>query len=110
MKRRPGLIGRFLPPVLYQRRRDPADVETHEGVTVEPRTDPAADAALKRRIERQAREAVGSKVKSIDVRVVDSEVTILAHGTRLWQRKNVRSELERLPALSGYKAIVELVD
>jgi hypothetical protein len=81
-----------------------------DSVAVEPRTDPAADAALKRRIEKQAREAVGGKVGSIDVRVVGREVTILAHGARFWQKRAVRSTLEALPGLSGYKAVVELVD
>jgi hypothetical protein len=63
---------------------------------------------MKRRIERQAREAVGGRARSIDVRVVGREVTILAYGTRIWQRKAVRAALEGLPTLAGYKATVKV--
>lgn len=105
--RRPtGLFGRFFPPPAMN--RSPSDLRN--AVTVEPRTDPASDAALKRRVERQIRETVGDRARSFDVRVMGRDVTIIAHGVRLFQRRAVRSTLENLPALSGYKAFVQLLD
>lgn len=77
-------------------------------IRAEPRSDPAADAALKRRIEKQAVAAVGEKVRGVDVRVVGRSITIQAHGSRLFQRRAVKKSLESLPGLSGYRAVVEV--
>ena len=79
-------------------------------IKAEPRSDPAADAAIKRRIERQAREVIGDRARTIDVRVVGRDITIRAHGTRLWQRRTVRHLLEGLSGLSGYRSTVEVND
>ena len=76
---------------------------------VEARSDPAADAALKRRIERQIAQTLGNRVRSYEVRVVGRNVTIRAVPVRFWQRRAVRTTLESLPTLSGYKATV-LID
>ncbi|MDR3637327.1 MAG: hypothetical protein P4L84_26220 [Isosphaeraceae bacterium] len=106
--RRPqGLFGRFFPPPFQSPRTTPDDRPT---VTVEPRTDPAADAALQRRIERQVRETLGDRVRSYEVRVVDRNVTVRVRASRFWQKRSVRHTLETLPALSGYHARVDVVD
>jgi hypothetical protein len=103
--RRPsGLLGRMLTPPSFLNGRAPA--EPRKPITVEPRTDPAADAALKRRIEREIQESLGDRVRSVEVRVVGREVTILARTTRFWQRRNVRRSLETLSGLSGYHATI----
>ncbi|MBX6315766.1 MAG: hypothetical protein IRY99_23050, partial [Isosphaeraceae bacterium] len=81
-----------------------------DGLAVEPRSDPAADAALKRRLEGQIRTAVGERVRSLDVRVVDRSVTIRARVDRFWQRRSVRRTLESLPGLAGYKTTIEVTD
>ena len=81
-----------------------------DSISVEPRSDPAADAAFKRRLEVQIRNAVGSRVHSFDVKVVDREVTIQAHGTRFWNRRAVKHTLETLPGLTGYHTTVEVAD
>ncbi len=101
--RRPGLFGnRWVNPFATRPAADDSDIRA------EPRSDPAADAALKRRIEKQAATAVGDKVRGVDVRVVGRSITIQAHGSRLFQRRAVKKALEGLPGLSGYRAVVEV--
>lgn len=97
------LLGLFARPTPG---RPPGD----EPIRVEPRDDPAADAALKRRIETQVRRAVGDKTRAIDVRVVDRKIYIRAQVARFWQKRAVRRTLETLPALSGYKTVVDVVE
>ncbi len=102
--RRPGFFGgRLTNPFAPKPMGDDAS-----DIRAEARSDPAADAALKRRIEKQAAAAVGDKVRNIDVRVVGRSVTIQAHGSRLLQRRAVKRSLEGLPGLSGYRAVVEV--
>jgi hypothetical protein len=79
-------------------------------VTVEPRTDAAADAALKRRVEKQIRESLGTRLRSSEVLVVGRDVTIRARAARFWQKRAVRRALESLPALHGYDARIEMLD
>lgn len=106
---RQGLLSRFLPaPVTGP--RSAVEPRSRSAVTVEPRSDPAADAALKRRIERQIGDSIGPRVQFYEVRVVDRDVTIRARAARFWQRRSVRHALEGLPGLSGYRARVEMVD
>jgi hypothetical protein len=84
-------------------------LQDREGsISVEPRTDPAAEAALKRRVDRQIRETLGNRLRSYEVRVEGSEVTITARTARFWQRRGVRNALESLPALTGYKATIRV--
>jgi hypothetical protein len=99
-------LGRYLGVPFSTGRREPE----RSAVTVEPSTDPAAEAALKRRIERQVHDAVGDKVQETEVRVVGRQVIIRARGVRFWQRRSVRRTLESLPALAGYRPTVEIVD
>jgi hypothetical protein len=101
--RRPGgLFGRLLSPAPVDRGRG--------AVTVEPRIDPADDAAIRKRVERQIRENLGGALRSYEVRVNGREVTVLARATRFWQKRAVRNALEALPAMKGYKTRVEVVD
>ena len=77
---------------------------------VEPRSDPAADAALKRRLETKVKEAVGERARDIEVRVVDRNIVVRARVDRFWNRRPVRRTIETMPALAGYKAKVEIDD
>ena len=104
-RRQSGLFGRMIPPMAGERNM----AENRDRVRVEPRSDPATDAALKRRIERQITESLGSRVRAYEVRVVGRDVVIRARPARFWQRRAVRTTLESLPAISGYKATI-LVD
>ena len=65
---------------------------------------------VKRRIEKQAREAVGDRVRSIEVRVVGKNATVQARGVKLFQKKSVRKALENLPALTGLRTVIEVAD
>ncbi|MGO8903317.1 MAG: hypothetical protein ACLQU5_34015 [Isosphaeraceae bacterium] len=79
-------------------------------ISVEPRSDPAADAAVKRRIEKQVQQAVGDRVRSVEIRVSGRSVVIRAQPARFWQRRGVRRSLETMPLPSGYRARVEMID
>jgi len=103
MPRRPGgLFGRFLPPNPAARNRGL--------VTVEPPTDPASDEAIRKRVDRQVRDGLGTALKSYEIRVVGGEITVHARAARFWQKRAVRNALEGLPALKGTGARVEVVD
>jgi len=103
-QRRSSLFGRFLAP--YSGSRLPNT--TDDGITVEPRTDPATDAAVKRRLEHQIRAGYGEQLRSLDVRVMGRNVVIRARVARFWQRRGVRRSLESLPTLSGYRTTIEV--
>ncbi len=90
--------------------RSRASTDRDDTIRVEPRSDPAADAALKRRLEARVKDAVGDRARDIEVRVLDRDVVIRARVDRFWNRRAVRKTIEGLPALSGYKARVEIGD
>jgi len=106
-RRPPGLLGRIFPPGGTSRGVATA---RRDGVSVEPKTDPSADSALKRRIEREVRESLGGRVQSADVSVAGRDVTIRAHPTHFWQRRSVRHALEHLPSTAGATLRVDLKD
>ncbi len=81
-----------------------------DSIRVEPRNDPAADAAVKRRVERQVREAVGNRAKDVEVRVVGRAVSIQVRGVRLFQKRNVRKSIESIPGLTAYKTTIDVLD
>lgn len=99
-----GMIGRFFEST----RPEPPAAHAHADVKVERKSDPAADNALRRRIERQIHEQLGDRVNSVEVRVVGRNVLIRAHAGRFWQKRSVRRTLESLPALANHQARVEL--
>ncbi len=101
-----GMFGRFLDPGRMEMMRPAPRNE----VKVERRSDPAADTALRRRIEHQIREQLGDKVSSTEVRVVGRNILIRAHATRFWQKRSVRRTLESLPGTSSYQTRVEMID
>ncbi len=105
-RRTPGLFSRMFPPSVTTRNRS----DRNDPVTVEPRTDPAADASVKRRIERLIRDKLGDRLRTYDVRVVGKEVMIRAKAARFWQKRAVRSELDGLPGLNSYTVRVEMID
>lgn len=100
-----GFFGRLFAPPSSLRRNG---VSPEEAITVEPRSDPAADAALKRRLESQLQAAYGDHLKSLEVRVVGRGVTVHARAARFWQRRALRRSLESFPALAGRRANIEV--
>ena len=109
VRRGPRFLGRFAPPSSFLGRgsRSPRDADPDEPKS---KSDPAADAELKRRIERQVREALGDRVRSVEVRVVGRNVAIRAEASRFWQRRSVRRTLESLPGLAGYRTTIDVGD
>jgi hypothetical protein len=81
-----------------------------DAISVQPRSDPAADATLRRRLERQIQDAVGDRVRSVEVRVLDRNVVIRARVRSFLYRRGVRRALEGLPGISGYKTKIEVLD
>jgi hypothetical protein len=81
-----------------------------ESIRVEARIDPAADAALQRRVESQVRDAVGGQLRALDVRVHGREVEVTARVQRFWNKRPVKRAIEALPALAGTRANVEVTE
>jgi hypothetical protein len=71
-------------------------------------SDPAADAALRRRVEEQVRIAAGRHLRSLEVRVKDQRVAVRLHVDHFWNRKAIRRSVESLPALSGVRYSVDV--
>jgi hypothetical protein len=111
--RMPGLLGRVLgqPPASPVRDLSRSGEETGRAKTkTKAKSEPETDAVAKRRIEQQIRTTLGDKVQSVEVRVSGRNVLIVAHATRFWQKRGVRRSLESLPALSGFRARIDLDD
>jgi hypothetical protein len=109
--RMPGLLGRFLGSPPPAPSRTPArNAGARNQAKDELPTEPLTDSEVKRTIERQIREIVGDRVRSVEVRVNGKNVLISAHATRFWQKRAVRRSLETLPVLAGYRAHVEIDD
>ena len=72
--------------------------------------DPANDAAAKRRIEKQIRDALGDKLRSVEIRVTGRNVLVVARPNRFWQKRGIRRTLEALPVLDGYRARIDVAD
>ena len=84
VRRGPRIFRRFAPPSAFTGRGSRATRgEDPEEPEAKAKSDPAADAELKRRIERQVREAVGDRVRSVEVRVVGRNVAIRAEACAL---------------------------
>ena len=48
--------------------------------------------------------------RSVEVRVVGKNATVQAHGVKFYQKRAVRKSLEGVPALSGLRSTIEVVD
>ncbi len=110
-KRLPGILGRLFqplppPPVRAQARSSASPAQKKADTSNEPVT----DASVKRKIEKQIRETLGDRVRSVEVRVSGRNVLIVGQATRFWQKRAVRRSLETLSALDGYRARIELDD
>ena len=78
--------------------------------SADPKADPAADSALRKRIEGQARVSVGDRAKSVEVKVAGKAATISARGVKFYQKRGVRKSLESLPAITGVRTTIEVND
>ena len=108
--RRPRMIDRFPAATGTPRSPDRSKASALDKEGIEPKSDPAADAALKRRVERDVREAVGDRLRSLEVLVVNRRVVVQASATRFWLRRALRRSIETLPVLSGTRATVHVDD
>ena len=84
--------------------------EPASSIKVEPRSDPVAETAIRRRVERQIEQTLGDRVRSFEVRVSGRTIYLRAQAARFWQRRAIRRSLETMPLPAGYQAQVESVD
>ncbi len=80
------------------------------GARDEIHSDPASDAAVRRRIEAQIRDSLGDRLRSVEIRVTGRNVLIVVKPNRFWQKRGIRRTLESLPALDGYRARIDVAD
>jgi hypothetical protein len=107
----PGLLGRILGQPAADSPRGARGNSASDGQRKgDASREPATDAAVQRRIEREIRDTLGDRVRSVEVRVSGRNVLVVAKATRFWQKRTVRRALETLPALSGMRARIELND
>jgi hypothetical protein len=102
-RRAPSFFGRMFPAPANASR-----AESDSSIKVEPSTDPASDAAVKRRIEHQIRQTYGDRLGSVEVRVVGRDVTIRGRANRFWQKRNLKRSLESMSSLSGLRPTIEV--
>ncbi len=108
----PGLFGRFFqpPPGAARPPSRSSSASARQSEKVEEKSEPLTDATVKRKIEKQIRETLGDRVRSLEVRVSGRNVLIVGKATRFWQKRAVRRSLETLPVLEGYRARIQLDD
>jgi hypothetical protein len=108
----PGMLGRFFqpPPAASRNRVEPKGSGERARSESEAQTEPDTDASVQRKIEKQIREALGDRVRAVEVRVSGRNVLIVGQATRFWQKRMVRRTLETLPVLQGYRARIDLED
>jgi hypothetical protein len=85
-------------------------VDRGSSIKVEPRPDPAAEAAVKRRVGKQIEQSLGDRVRSVEISVTGRTVLIRAQVPRFWQRRSVRRSLEAISLPTGYRSKVEIMD
>ena len=91
------VFGRFLGPKgLGADAADPGS-----SISVEPRSDPAAEAAVKRRIEKQVEQTLGDRVRSVEVRVSGRTVVFRAQAVPLLAAARRAPEPGDAPAPRG---------
>jgi len=107
------MLGRILQPFPGPNRERPPEAKSaaeRARQKADSRDEPAGDAVVKKKIEKQIREVLGDRVRSVEVRVSGRNVLIVAEATRFWQKRAVRRTLETLPALEGYRARIDIDD
>ncbi len=103
--RRRGLFGLLAPrPRPAVSTRPAGSARSRDPIT--PDSDPASEAALKRRIEFQVREVGGRHLRSLEVRVNDGRVTVRASADHFWNRRSLRRDIEAIPSLAGHRPTV----
>ncbi len=105
-----GLIPGQAPAPRSTRPAPVPDDEPGRSIVDGPLPEPTAEVALKRRIEHQAHLAVGDRARSIDVKLVGKSANVQARGVKLFQKRAVRKALESLPALSGLRTTIDVMD
>lgn len=84
------------------------EAASQDGITIEPHSDPAVEAAVKRRVEKQIVESLGDRVRDVEVRVKGRDILIRARASHFWLRRTARRTLDALPLPAGYRGRVEM--
>ena len=59
------------------------------------------DSEIQKRVDRVARQEVGSRTNELNVEVVNREVYIRARPMWFWQRRQISEELQKLPGVDS---------
>ncbi len=73
-------------------------------------SEPEPDAVVKKRLEKQLRETLGDRVRSLEVRVSGRNVLVAAKPAWFWLRRGVKRSIETAPGLQGYRVRIDLDD
>ena len=77
------MLGRFFqPPPAAPVRGDSRNAESQARKKGDARPEPVTDASVKSKIEKQIRDTLGDRVRSVEVRVSGRNVLIVAQATR----------------------------
>lgn len=96
-----GVFGRLLGT-------EGASSASGNGISIEAHSDPAVEAAVKRRVEKQIVESLGKNVRDVEVRVKGRDILIQARASHFWLYRSARRTLDALPLPAGYRARVEM--
>ena len=93
-------------------RTPPAGTATGDGKASIDHLSPAAiaESRLKQRIEKQARDVVGDRARTIEVKVAGKSASVHVRGVKFYQKRGVRRTLEAIPALTGLRSTIEVSD
>jgi len=105
--RKPAASGE--PPLI----RDKADVTNDDELIDRPESGSSGksgnraemadrvDSEIQKRVDRVARQEVGSRTNELNVEVVNREVYIRARPMWFWQRRQISEELQKLPGVDS---------
>ena len=93
------------PPLLRDKmglEKDDSDEPTQSARTRNPvELADRVDTEIQKRVDRIARQQVGSRANELDVEVINREVYIRARPMWFWQRKQISEELQKLPGVDS---------
>ncbi len=69
-----------------------------------------AEARLQQRIDKQVHDLVGDRARVIEVRVQGKTAVVRASGVKFYQKRAVRKSIESVPALTGMRTTIDVLD
>lgn len=79
----------------------PMDINSSDGIS---------EVRLRQRIEKQIREVVGDRGRTIEVHLTGRTASVQVSGVRFYQKRAVRRSIEAIPALVGIQTSINIQD